>query len=130
MAFTLHDRQTVEVAAQSSHEHRIAIEVKVMGGDGGGKTMISGKVLIADVDSSLLRGDVFQHDAQSLMAAAQWNQMLVDEGGFPIKNIHLWICDLPMNEQGHVDGFHAFEHRGDPSEITTPAAELVVALAG
>ena len=35
MAFTLHDRQTVEVAAQSSHEHRIAIEVEVMRGNSG-----------------------------------------------------------------------------------------------
>ena len=75
-------------------------------------------MLIADVGSSLLSGDVLKHDAQSRMAAAQRDQVLVDEGRFPIKNIHLRIGDLAMNEQRHVDGFHALQHRGDPSEIT------------
>ena len=58
MALALHNRQTEEITAQATLEHRIAVDVKVMRRDRGGEI----RVRTANEIDRLLCGDVFKND--------------------------------------------------------------------
>ena len=79
MAFSFHNRKTVEVTTQATDKHRISIEVKMMRRDRGGDAFITALIRLPDIGHSLLSGDVLENDAQPGMTLTQRLQVPLNE---------------------------------------------------
>ena len=68
----------------------------------------------------LLGGDVLKHHAQLRELTAQRDQMPLNKHRLSIKDVDLWIGDLTVNQQGHINGLHPLQNRCDAGQITHP----------
>ena len=106
-------RQAIHVGPQSPLEQGVAVDVQVVGGDGGCQVA---RPRLHELHR-LSGGDVLQHHLQGWMPLQQGLEVALDEHRFAIKDVNGGIGHLPVNQQGHADALHAGEHWRDVRQI-------------
>ena len=75
-------------------------------------------------------GDVFENDLERREIRRQPREDAFDEHGLPVKDIHMPVRDLAVDEERHADPLHDLKTPWISSMSVTPWLELVVAWAG
>ena len=107
------DGQTIGVRPDAADEHRIAVDMKMLRGDGCG----DGRRRVGDELRRLCRGNMFKDDLERGQRLRQGREGSLDEHGLAIENIDLGVGDLAVDEQGHADRLHPLENRHDVRDI-------------
>ena len=67
---------------------------------------------------------MLEHNLQLGMAVPQWCQMAFDEHRLSVEDIDLAVRDFTMDQQGHADPGHRFQHGIDLQQIRHPCGGI------
>lgn len=105
MGFPFEYRQAVVMRPNTTLEHRVAIQQKMLRRDGRGNARASG----GHEFHGGARRDVFQNDSQAREAIRQRRQGFLNEHGLAIEDIHLRRNRFPMQEKRQIQFLHLGE---------------------
>ena len=93
----------------TAHEHVVAVEKQVLGGNRRGNRIRC----FANEGCRIGRSDVLENDLQGREALDQPDHVLIDEALFAIEYVDIGTCDFAMDKQRHTDFGHRFQHWKD-----------------
>ena len=114
--FALGDRQAVKMRTNASFENGVAVKFQMMRRDGCGQPLRSGPNKLRRV----LGRDMLKYDFKPREIHHERCQDLINEHGFPVKNIDVIICDFAVHQKRHADFLHGFEGRINIVDIGNP----------
>ena len=104
--FTLENWQTIIMGSDPSHKNCISVEQQMVGGEccrrvGG---------LALHKLHSVLGGDVFEHNVELRKMRSQGLHVPLNEHRLSVKEIHLGVGDLGVNQEQKTVALHGIEH--------------------
>ena len=114
MALPLDHRQAVVIGSQATDKQGIAVEMQMVGSDRGRQVGAGGGHEVHRFGG----GDVFEHHLESRMALQQGRQVPLQEDRLAIKDVHLGIGDLAMDQQGQAAALHGLQHPRQLADVT------------
>ena len=116
MVFALGNRQAIEMRPQPTLEERGPVDDEMMRRD---RTRDAGGMRADDLYRFPGR-DVLDDNFQAGVIPQQRQQALFHEHGFAVEHVDGRIGRLAVNQHGHANLLHPFEHRTQPLISVTP----------